>query len=85
MKKSVKKTALIPYLDNIEITLMKIFNKTTEISGKIDIFFYNRFLSDLRSTLNCDRILNGVKQQERNGGFFLDLMQRGYINAKGLH
>jgi len=42
MQKSDKKSALIPYLDNIEITLIKIFAKTPEIWGKIKDLLYNR-------------------------------------------
>jgi len=57
MQKSDKKSAYIPYLDNIEITLMKIFVKTTEISGKSGIFLVNRLFSVVGSTSVCDRIL----------------------------
>jgi len=62
-----KKYALIPYLDNIEITSIKIFLKTTEISGKSGIFFLNGLFSVVGSTLIYDTILSGVKQQERLG------------------
>ncbi len=67
MQKSDKKSAYIPYLDNIEITLMKIFAKTTEISGKIEDLWYNRLLSVFGSTLICDRILFASHYQERFG------------------
>ena len=60
-------SAYIPYLDNIEITLMKIFVKTTEISGKIKDLWYNRLLSLVNSTFSYDRILNASKIQERFG------------------
>jgi len=56
-------SAYIPYLDNIEITLMKIFVKSTEISGKIAIFFLNGLLSLINSTLSYDRILIGIKKE----------------------
>ena len=66
MQKSDKKSAYIPYLDNIEITLMKIFVKTTEISGKIGIFLVNGLLSVIDSTLAYDRILfEGKKESLR--------------------
>ena len=66
MQKSDKKSAYIPYLDNIEITLMKIFVKTTEISGKIKDLWYNRLLSVIDSTLAYDRILfEGKKESLR--------------------
>lgn len=65
MKKSVKKTALIPYLDTIEITSIEIFAKTTEIWGKTLFFVVEDFL--IYDTI----LISGVKQQERNGGFFL--------------
>ena len=42
IQKSVKKPALIPYFNNIEITSIKIFAETPEISGKSAIFFLNR-------------------------------------------
>jgi len=45
IQKSGKKPALIPYLDNIEITLMKIFAKSPEKSNKSCIFLVNRFYS----------------------------------------
>ena len=61
------KSLYIPYLDNIEITLMKIFVKSTEISGKIKDLFYNGLLSLINSTLSYDRILNASKFQERLG------------------
>ena len=67
MQKSDKKSALIPYLDNIEITSIKIFVKTTEISGKIEDLWYNRLLSVFDSTLSCDRILVASHYQERFG------------------
>ena len=60
-------SAYIPYLDNIETTLMKIFVKTTEISGKISIFLLNGLFSLSGSTLSYDRILNASKIQERFG------------------
>ena len=65
VSKVSQKSIYIPYLDNIEITLMKIFVKTTEISGKISIFFLNGFLSVIDSTLAYDRILVGISIQER--------------------
>ena len=66
MQKSDKKSVLIPYLDNIEITVTKIFIKTTEILGKSDIFFLNRLLSLINSTLCYDRILfEGKKESLR--------------------
>ena len=67
MQKSDKKSAYIPYLDNIGTTLMKIFVKTTEILGKIGIFLLNGFLSVIDSTLIYVRILNVSKIQERLG------------------
>ncbi len=67
MKKSEKKTALIPYLDNIEITLMKIFVKSPEKSNKSSIISLNGLLSVSGLTLIFDTILGGVKQQERLG------------------
>ena len=60
MQKSDKKSALIPYLDNIEITVTKIFVKTTEILGKSDIFFLNGLLSICGSTLYYDKILKVI-------------------------
>ena len=63
MQKSDKKSAYIPYLDNIETTLMKIFVKTTEISGKIKDLWYNRLLSLVNSTFSYDRILIGIKKE----------------------
>ena len=71
MQKSDKKSAYIPYLDNIETTLMKIFVKTTEISGKIKDLWYNRLLSVCNSTLYCDKILKvvyrGIKHPRERG------------------
>ena len=67
MQKSDKKSAYIPYLDNIEITSIKIFVKTTEILGKISIFLLNGFLSVIDSTSIYVRILNASKIQERLG------------------
>ena len=61
------KSLYIPYLDNIETTSIKIFVKTTEISGKSDIFLVNRLLSVIDSTLAYVRILNVSKIQERLG------------------
>ena len=63
MQKSDKKSAYIPYLDNIEITSIKIFAKTTEISGKSGIFFLNGLFSLINSTLICDRILIGIRKE----------------------
>jgi len=63
MQKSDKKSAYIPYLDNIEITSIKIFVKTTEISGKIKDLRYNRLLSWFNSTFSYDRILIGIKKE----------------------
>jgi len=51
IQKSDKKLAYIPYLDNIEITSIKIFIKTTEISGKSGIFFLNGLFSVVGSSL----------------------------------
>ena len=66
MQKSEKKSAYIPYLDNIETTLMKIFVKSTEISGKSSIFLVNGLLSLINSTLCYDRILfEGKKESLR--------------------
>ena len=59
------KSLYIPYLDNIEITSIKIFVKSTEISGKIKDLFYNGLLSLINSTLCYDRILIGINIQER--------------------
>ena len=67
MQKSDKKSAYIPYIYNIEITSIKIFAKTTEISGKSIIFFLNRLLSAFGSIFNCDRILFASHYQERFG------------------
>ena len=71
MQKSDKKSAYIPYLDNIETTSIKIFVKTTEISGKSGIFFLNGFLSVIGSTFSYDRILEvvcrGVKYSRERG------------------
>jgi len=67
VSKVSQKSIYIPYLDNIEITLMKIFVKTTEISGKIKDLWYNRLLSLVNSTFSYDRILNASKIQERFG------------------
>jgi len=61
----------IPYLDNIEITSIKIFAETPEISGKSGIFFLNGLLSVVGLTLSYDRILNVSKIQERLGSLFL--------------
>ena len=70
MQKGVLKSALIPYLDNIEITSIEIFNKTTEILGKSGIFLLNGFLSVYNSTLLFGRIwsyvfLGGKNSRER--------------------
>lgn len=75
MQKSDKKSAYIPYLDNIEITSIKIFAKTTEISGKIKDLWYNRYYSKCLISLIvffgdffvCGRILVGSHYQERFG------------------
>ena len=71
-------SAYIPYLDNIEITLMKIFVKSTEISGKIKDLWYNGLLSLINSTLNCDRILkvihNGVKYPRERGSLLENII-----------
>ena len=67
MQKSDKKSAYIPYLDNIEITLMKIFAETPEKSSFYALFTYNRLLSVVGLTLTYDRILNASKIQERFG------------------
>jgi len=76
IQKSGKKSALIPYLDNIETTLMKIFAETPIKSGKSGDLRYNRnYLFNLISLISlvvfgvlyCDRISGGVKKQERLG------------------
>ena len=72
MQKSEKKSAYIPYLDNIEITLMKIFVKSTEISGKSSIFFLNGLFSLSDSTLSYDRILVGIKKERWESLFLVD-------------
>jgi len=69
MQKSDKKSALIPYLDNIETTLMKIFLEMPIKSAKSALFLVNRFLSLFGSTLSYDRILRLVKK-ERWGSLF---------------
>ena len=60
MQKNVNFFALIPYLDNIEITSIEIFNKTPEKSAKTPLFLLNRFLSGYNSTLFFGRIWNYV-------------------------
>jgi len=73
MQKSDKKSALIPYLDNIEITSIKIFAKTPEIWGKIKDLLYNGFFSVVGSTLIYDRILWDKKKREFEGTLFYNL------------
>jgi hypothetical protein len=85
MQKNVNFFALIPYLDNIEITSIEIFNKTPEKSAKTPLFLLNGFLSVFNSTLFFGRIWNyvffGVKQQERKWGFsFLSYFGRCNLN-----
>lgn len=78
-KKSVKKFALIPYLDNIEITSIKIFNKSPEKSKFIKVFLVNgNLLNNLNNLivfldliLICDRILGGFNREM--GGISLKL------------
>ena len=66
MQKSDKKSAYIPYLDNIETTLTKIFVKMPEKSNKSSIFLLNRLLSLYGSILSFDRILfEGKKESLR--------------------
>jgi hypothetical protein len=70
MQKGGLKSALIPYLDNIEITSIEIFDKTPEKSAKTPLFMYNRFLSVYNSTLLFGRIwsyvfLGGKNSRER--------------------
>ena len=65
-------SAYIPYLDNIEITLMKIFVKSTEISGKIKDLWYNGLFSLINSTLSYDRILIQVKKERWESLFLVD-------------
>jgi hypothetical protein len=59
----------IPYFNTIETTLIKIFNETTEKSGKTPFFVYNGFLSMFDSTLFFGRICYDfflkAKNQER--------------------
>ena len=71
LKKSDKKSVLIPYFNNIEITSIKIFAETPEILGKSGIFFLNGLFSLINSTLICDRILVGFKEERRLGSSFL--------------
>jgi len=67
MPKSIQKNVSIPYLDNIEITLMKIFNEMSNLWGLNALFLVNGFLSVVGSTLIYDRILNVVKEREIGG------------------
>jgi hypothetical protein len=77
-QKSAYEKLFIPYLDNIEITLMKIFAKMPDIALFFRVFLLNGFLSLFGSILNYDRILSGVKQQERSWGvsFLLDVLRK---------
>ena len=68
-----RKQVYIPYLDNIEITSIKIFLKTTEISGKIKDLWYNRLFSVVGSSLIYDRILWDKKKREFEGTLFYNL------------
>jgi len=71
IQKSGKKSALIPYLDNIEITSIKIFAKSPEKSNKSSIFLVNRLFSVFGSSLIYDRIVKvvclGVKYPRERG------------------
>jgi len=82
IQKSDKKSAYIPYLDNIETTLMKIFIKSPEKSNKSGIFLLNGLLSVFSSTLSYDRIVKVIYQEvkyPRERGSLL-----GKIHWKGL-
>jgi len=61
--------AYIPYLDNIETTLMKIFVKSPIKSARRTLFLLNGLLSLFGSILGYDRILRLVKK-ERWGSLF---------------
>jgi len=63
----------LPYFNNIEITSIKIFAETTEISGKIKDLWYNRLFSVIGSTLIYDRILWDKKKREFEGTLFYNL------------
>ena len=67
IQKSIQKNVFIPYLDNIEITLMKIFNEMSNFWGLNALFFLNGFLSVIGSTLFYDRILNTIEKREIEG------------------
>ena len=54
-QKDVKFLLFIPYLDNIETTLMKIFAETTINMVKSGNFLLNRLLSGFDSTLSYGR------------------------------
>ena len=54
--------ALIPYLDNIETTSIKIFLEMPIKSAKSALFLVNRFLSVFSSTLSYNRIVKVVCQ-----------------------
>ena len=69
MQKSDKKSVYIPYFNNIEITSIKIFAETPEISGKSEDFFYNRNYSKCLVSLivfcflSYVKILIGIKRE----------------------
>ena len=56
-----KKYALIPYLDNIEITLMKILNESEYFRGLKALFFLNRNYSFNLNNLISLNVLYSVK------------------------
>jgi len=70
-QKSAYEKLFIPYLDNIEITLMNFFAKMPDIALFFRVFLLNGFLSLFGSTFVYVRIvlgkIKGVKQQERLG------------------
>ena len=76
MQKSEKKSAYIPYLDNIETTVTKIFVKSTEISGKIKDLFYNGLFSVVGSILGYVRILFGYRRKRDGGLSFITITRR---------
>jgi len=77
-KKSDKELAFIPYLDNIETTLMKIFLEMPIKSVKIKDLWYNRLLSVYCSTLSYDRIVKviflGVKYPREKGSLLENII-----------
>ena len=76
MKKSVKKTALIPYLDTIEIISIVKMRVCFDFMGVLCVLKVERLIECCWLNLKYVRILSGVKQQERNGGFFLDKLRK---------